>query len=102
MASVAPPKFKAFTKVKVVLALEPTPPGLGSAITDLSPSAFRDPTGQGPASELKGPGAGEVEALLSEGPEMFAKKKAKVKGEAKERVKKEAMLPPGILAMTVK
>lgn len=105
MASVAPPKFKAFTKVKVVLALEPTPPGIGSVLTDLSPSAFRDPTGQGPASELKGPGAGEVEALLSEGPEMFAKKKAKKakgEGEVKERVKKEAMLPPGILAMTVK
>jgi ribA/ribD-fused uncharacterized protein len=103
MASVAPPKFKAFTKVKVVLALEPTPPGLGisTGITSLAETPFRDPAGQGPASLLKGPGADEVEALA--GPEMFAKKKGKkARGEAKERVKKEAMLPPGILAMTVK
>ena len=102
MASVAPPKFKAFTKTRVVLSLEPTPPGLGQStdLTDLAKTAFRNPDGQGPDSEIKGPGASDLEAI-SEGPEMFAKKKGK-KGEAKERVKKEAMLPPGLLAMTVK
>jgi len=92
MASVAPPKFKAFTKTKVVLALEPTPPTVG-VLTDLSQTPFRNPEGQGPESELKGPG------VESEGPEMFAKKKGR-KGETKSR--REAILPPGILAMTVK
>ena len=101
MASVAPPKFKAFTKTRVVLALEPTPPGLGQStdLTDLAKTAFRNPQGQGPESAMKGPGADELEAV-SAGPEMFAKKGKK--GEAKERAKKEAMLPPGLLAMTVK
>ena len=97
MASVAPPKFKAFTKTRVVLALEETPPGLAIGLTELAKTSFRNPLGQGPDSEVKGPG---VEAL-SQGPEMFVKKKGK-KGEAKERIKKEAMLPPGLLAMTVK
>jgi len=102
MASVAPPKFKPFTKTRVVLALEPTPVGLGVAttLTDLAETAFRNPAGQGPTSDIKGPGAEEIEALLNEGPEMFAKKKGKKSEVA--RAKKEAMLPPGILAMTVK
>ena len=99
MASLAPPKFKPFTKTRVVLALEPTPvgPGQASELTALAKTAFRDPTGQGPASELKGPGAEEAEAL-SEGPEMFAKKKGKKAGVARAKVE----IPPGIIGLTIK
>ena len=94
MASVIPPKFKAFTKTKVVLAIEPTPYGLGQStdLTDLVKSQFRDPSGKGPDSELKGPGAEELEAIAA--PEMFAKKKGK---KAKKNAGEGALLPPGLV-----
>ena len=99
MSSVVPPKFKAFTKTRVVLAIEPTPYGLGqsSDLTDLAKSQFRDPSGKGPASELKGPGTEELEAIAA--PEMFAKKKGK---KAKKNVSEAAMLPPGLVMSVLK
>ena len=99
MASVVPPKFKAFTKTKVVLAIEPTPYGLGQStdLTDLAKSQFRDPSGKGPDSELKGPGAEELEAIAA--PEMFSKKKGK---KSKKNISEGALLPPGLVVSVLK
>jgi hypothetical protein len=73
MATYAPPKFKPFTKTKVVLSLEPTPmlADQQSDITAVVKTDFRGPTGQGPTSDIKGPEA-EVE-----GPKMFKKRDKK-------------------------
>ena len=74
MATYAPPKFKPFTKTKVVLSLEQTPmlADQQTDITAIVKTGFRDATGQGPDSDVKGPEADIVEA-----PKMFAKKRDK-------------------------
>ena len=71
MATYAPPKFKPFTKTKVVLSLEQTPmlADQRSDITAIVKTGFRDATGQGPDSDVKGP-----EADILEAPKMFVKK----------------------------
>lgn len=76
MQAYAPPKFKPFTKTKVVLSIEPTPLEQKMDITATVQTKYRDPAGQGPDSDIKGYGA---EVALSEGPQMFAKKGAKKK-----------------------
>ena len=83
MATVGPPKFKAFSKTKVVLAIEPTPQPIDD-LTSVVPTPFRDSVGQGPAVGLQGPGADEVFAVAPEAqvPEMFGKKKRKDKKQA--------------------
>ena len=79
MSSIGPPKFKPFTKTKVVLSLEPTPKPIDEK-TDLTATAatpFRDAVGQGPKAEIQGPAADEVVAVTE--PSMFGKKGKKAK-----------------------
>ena len=75
MASTGAPKFKAFTKMKVVLALEQTPLPIEQKtdLTALVPTRFRD--GAGGTSEQGGVAVAEEE--LAAGPEMFKKKRDK-------------------------
>ena len=77
MASYVPPKFKPFTKTKVILSLEPTPYEQSTDITALVKTGFRDAMNQGPDSEIKGP---DAEQALSE-PVMFQKKGDRKKGD---------------------
>ena len=69
MASYEPPKFKPFTRTKVVLALEPTPLPIDQKtdITAIVPTAFRDAEGQGPAQSMAA-----AEGALASGPEDLA------------------------------
>ena len=77
MESVGPPKFKAFQKTRVTLALETTPTQTEQTtdITANPMTAFRDATGQGPDTEIQGPAADEVTAVSEPG--MFKKKAPK-------------------------
>ena len=79
MSSIGPPKFKPFTKTKVVLSLEPTPKAIDvkTDLTVISATPFRDAIGQGPDSEIQGPAADEVVAVTE--PSMFGKKGKKAK-----------------------
>jgi hypothetical protein len=72
MSTVGPPKFKPFKKTAVVLSIEVTPKPAAD-LTATVASAFRDSTGLGPDSKIKGAAAEEVVAVSE--PQMFAKKK---------------------------
>jgi hypothetical protein len=94
MDALGPPKLKAFTRTKVVLAIEATPtPEKGTDLTAIPGSAFVDATDQGPAAELKGPGADEVVALAEPG--MFKGKAARAARTDEPRKRKPSTAVPG-------
>ena len=94
MASYGVPKFKAFTKTKVVLSLEKTPLPIeqNTDLTALVPTQFRDGAGTAVA-------AAEAAEELAAGPEMFKKKRDKKVATGKPRAVAQGAEASGFIGL---